>query len=64
MERVVGFIDSAFKLAVEVQEVSGPKLVDFKREVASPSSQAKVANIRGRVEAFAGGFRLPGHPEI
>merc|ERR1712117_781130 len=31
METVVKFIDAAFKLAVQIQEVSGPKLVDFKK---------------------------------
>jgi len=64
MEQVVGFIDQAFKLALEVQAVSGPKLVDFKREVAGPGFSSKVAAIRAQVEAFAGAFRLPGHKEI
>merc|ERR1712033_143072 len=39
MDRVVAFIDSALKLAVEIQTSSGPKLVDFKAALVKPENE-------------------------
>jgi len=64
MEKVTGFIDAAFKLGIEVQSVSGPKLVDFKRVIGEQRFKEKVQTIRNQVENFAKDFRLPGHAEI
>merc|ERR1719187_2066100 len=50
---VVSFIDRAFKLALEVQEKVGPKLVDWKKEMASEWAQAKLNAILKDVETMA-----------
>merc|ERR1712156_738555 len=43
MDRVVAFINSALKLAVEIQASSGPKLVDFRAALVKPENEAKLA---------------------
>merc|ERR1712126_449023 len=60
MDRVVTLIDSALKLAVEIQASSGPKLVDFKAALVKPENEMKLAALRNEVETFAVKFRLPG----
>merc|ERR1719208_17528 len=60
MDRVVAFIDSALKLAVEIQASSGPKLVDFKAALVKPENEAKLTMLRNEIESFAVKFRLPG----
>lgn len=64
MVTIVGFIDKAIKLAVEIQTTSGPKLVDFKRVLEGGQFEEKIQDLRTEVENFAGNFRLPGHEEI
>jgi len=64
MKTVVGFIDSAFKVAVEIQLKSGPKLVDFKKTLKEDTFSQKVDNLKNQVEAFAVKFRLPGHNDL
>merc|ERR1712243_201830 len=60
MDRVVTLIDSALKLAVEIQASSGPKLVDFKAALVKPENEVmKLAALRNEVETFAVKFRLP-----
>jgi glycine hydroxymethyltransferase len=60
MGKVVNFIDSALKLAAEIQEASGPKLVDFKIALSSLQNKEKVQTLRTEIETFALQFRLPG----
>merc|ERR1712059_195525 len=60
MKKVVDFLDSALKLAAEVQEASGPKLVDFKALLKTPEFEAKLEAMRREIEKFALKFRLPG----
>lgn len=60
IEATVGLIDRAFKLALDLQAVSGPKLVDWKKELAKAESVAKVEAIKADVEALALKFPLPG----
>merc|ERR1712032_4321 len=60
MDRVVALIDSALKLAVEIQASSGPKLVDFKAALVKPENEMKLTALRNEVESFAVKFRLPG----
>jgi len=60
MDRVVAFIDSALKLAVEIQASSGPKLVDFRAALVKPENEAKLTMLRNEIESFAVKFRLPG----
>lgn len=62
METVVKFIDAAFKLAVQIQKVSGPKLVDFKKACGEPGWVSKINSLKEEVEAFANKFMLPGQP--
>ena len=45
------------EVCAEVQASSGPKLKDF---VAALEGSSKVADIKQRVEAFAGSFPMPG----
>ncbi len=60
--RIVDYVDKAFELAVEIQQVSGPKLVDWKKTLETNDKfKAKVQALKEEVEAFAGGFPLPGH---
>merc|ERR1712032_1578022 len=60
MDRVVALIDSALKLAAEIQASSGPKLVDFKAALVKPENEMKLTALRNEVESFAVKFRLPG----
>jgi len=60
IKKVVGFIDSALKLAAEIQESSGPKLVDFKIALSNQENQTKIQSLRADIEQFSLGFRLPG----
>lgn len=64
MGTVTTFIDRAMKLAIDVQAVSGPKLVDFKKVVVSPEFELRVANLKKEVEDFASRFKMPGHSEL
>lgn len=51
-------------LAKEVQKVSGPKLVDFKRVLAEdPEFIKKVESLREEVVKFSESFPLPGLDE-
>jgi len=61
---VVGFINSAINLAVEIQKESGPKLVDFKAKLKDAGNLDKIQAIRSEVESFAIKFRLPGQTDI
>ncbi len=54
---------SALQIAGEIQSFSGPKLVDWKKHLASESTfQEKIAHLREEVETFADYFIMPGHP--
>merc|ERR1712029_1213267 len=64
MDKVVTLIDSALKLAVEIQASSGPKLVDFRAALVKPESEAKLTMLRNEIECFAEKFRLPGMPVL
>ncbi|XP_014241065.1 serine hydroxymethyltransferase, cytosolic isoform X2 [Cimex lectularius] len=64
IDRVVEFIDAALNLAVEAQKKSGPKLVDFKKEIVSNEEiSGKVDALKKEVEAFAEQFPIPGYPD-
>ncbi len=52
----------ALAIALEIQSVSGPKLVNWKKCLASESTfQEKIAHLRKDVESFAESFDMPGH---
>lgn len=64
MDQVVDFIDKALKLAKEIGEKSGPKLVDFKRLLEEDADvKGKVSALRAAVEKFAESFPMPGYAE-
>jgi len=64
MKLTVQLIDSAFKLALEFQAVSGPKLVDWKKELLKPENLAKIDAIKKQVETLAIKFPLPGREHL
>ena len=55
-EEVAEQLHLALELALEIQQRSGPKLVDF---VAAMEAEPKVAALRERVQSFASGFYMP-----
>lgn len=64
IDRVVEFIDAGLKLAKEISDISGPKLVDFKNVVHNNKEIVnKVAALKKNVEDFSSSFILPGYPE-
>merc|ERR1711942_54807 len=64
MDKVVKFIHSAIELARDIQQASGPKLVDFKKFLVDEKFTGKIESLQKEVEAFASKFRLPGHEEL
>merc|ERR1711887_396531 len=64
MDQVVKFINSAMELAVEIQQSSGPKLVDFKKSLHDEKFTVKIKALKNDVENFAFQFRLPGHEDL
>ena len=52
------------ELAKEIQTVSGPKLVDFKRVLISDEMTPKVDALRKQVEDYASKFPMPGRDEF
>lgn len=61
---VVSHIDEALKIALAVQEKSGPKLVDFKRVLNDEEFQTRITALKEKVESFAMKFPLPGLPVL
>merc|ERR1712168_960793 len=53
MDQVVKFIHSAIELAIEIQQASGPKLVDFKKFLTDQKFAGKIENLQMEVEEFA-----------
>uniref|UniRef100_A0A7M4YJQ3 Serine hydroxymethyltransferase n=1 Tax=Anopheles funestus TaxID=62324 RepID=A0A7M4YJQ3_ANOFN len=65
MQQVVEFIDRGLRLSKEVANVSGPKLVDFKRVIHEDVTfSAKVQSLRKEVELYSEQFPLPGYEEF
>ena len=64
MTQTVDLIDRAFQLALEIQSVSGPKLVDWKKELTKEENAPKIQAIKDDVEALALQFPLPGRPHL
>jgi glycine hydroxymethyltransferase len=56
-EQVATFLHEALQIALKIQEQSGPKLKDF---VALLGSNDEIKELRGRVNAFATKFPMPG----
>jgi len=64
MKTIVSFIDAAFRLALEFQAASGPKLVDWRKQLQLPENVAKIQAIKDQVEALATKFPLPGRKHL
>merc|ERR1719433_1190913 len=65
IKNIVGFIDQAWKIAMEIQAKSGPKLVDFNKELhQNQEIQKKIKSLEKDVTEFALHFPLPGYDEI
>ncbi|KAK3917267.1 Serine hydroxymethyltransferase, cytosolic [Frankliniella fusca] len=61
IEKVVDFIDRGLKLGLEVAKKSGPKLVDYKKEMTeNPVFSAKIQQLKQEVHEFSSQFPLPG----
>ncbi|CAH1180100.1 unnamed protein product [Phaedon cochleariae] len=63
IDDVVNFIDRALKLAKEISAASGPKLVDYKKEVHGEKFSGQVATLRKEIEQYSENFPLPGYPD-
>ncbi|XP_011643016.1 serine hydroxymethyltransferase, cytosolic isoform X1 [Pogonomyrmex barbatus] len=62
IDKVVDFIDRGLKLSKEVSDISGPKLVDFKKVLSTDENiKMKIADLRKEVETFSKQFSIPGH---
>lgn len=60
-QQIVAFIHEAWTLALEIQKISGPKLVDWKKELGSNAEIGiKLEALKSKVTDFASGFPLPG----
>ena len=65
IDQVGEYIHQAWTIALEVQAKSGPKLVDWKRELEGNAEiQGKISDLKACVEAFASQFPLPGYDDI
>ncbi|EEB19819.1 serine hydroxymethyltransferase, cytosolic, putative [Pediculus humanus corporis] len=61
MEKVVDFIHKGLEIAKKGQKISGPKLIDFKKFIASDALIMKeIENLKFEVAQFANDFPLPG----
>ncbi|XP_026286324.1 serine hydroxymethyltransferase [Frankliniella occidentalis] len=61
IEKVVDFIDRGLKLGLEVAKASGPKLVDYKKEMTENTAfSSKIEKLRQEVHEFSRKFSLPG----
>merc|ERR1712198_580923 len=64
MRAVVQLIHRAFELALEIQAVSGPKIVEWRKVLDSPKFAEKVNVIKNDVETMALKFPHPGREEF
>ncbi|XP_050068576.1 serine hydroxymethyltransferase isoform X2 [Anopheles maculipalpis] len=65
MQQVVDFIDRGLRLSKDIANVSGPKLVDFKRVIHEDATfSAKVQSLRKEVEQYSEQFPLPGYEDF
>merc|ERR1711972_834405 len=55
------FLLEALQFSIDLQASTGKKLVDFLKGLDTPESTEKLAALKAKVEAFAGGFFMPGH---
>lgn len=59
------FYSTGLQLGKEIMKASGPKLVDFKKELLeNPKFVTKVQQLRSEVQDFSNVFPLPGLKEF
>ncbi|KAK1136853.1 hypothetical protein K0M31_001388 [Melipona bicolor] len=64
IDKVVDFVHKGLLLCKEVSNISGPKLVDYKRILSTDVNiKAKVTVLREEVETFSRQFPIPGFEE-
>ncbi|CAO1394752.1 unnamed protein product [Diamesa serratosioi] len=64
IDLVVEFLDRGLKLAKEIGEISGPKLVDFKATAHKDDKiAAKIQALRLEIENFSVKFPMPGYAD-
>jgi glycine hydroxymethyltransferase len=64
IDQVVAFIDEGLKLAIDIKAASpGTLLKDFVATMVSEKYQAKLSELRDRIENYAAKFPLPGYEE-
>jgi len=60
-EQVGDFLHRGLQIALETQNQSGKKLVDFLKALDGPEAKGKLDALKAEVEAWAGKFPMPGH---
>lgn len=64
IDQVVDYIDKALTLAKEVSEISGPKLVDFKKALEENAGiKAKIDALRNEIQTYSEKFPMPGYQD-
>lgn len=64
IDQVVEYIDRAIAVAKKASDISGPKLVDFKKVLVENADIVKaVADLRHEVEEYSKKFPMPGYQE-
>lgn len=65
MLRVADFIDQGFKLTGEISAATdGKTLKDFKETMKTPVFEAKIIDLKTKIEAYAINFPMPGNEEF
>jgi len=60
-KQVGEFLHRGVTIALEIQDKSGKKLVDFLKAIKEDEAQAKLQALKKEVEEWAGKFPMPGH---
>ena len=65
VKTIAQFLHRAFQIAIDVQKISGPKLVDWRKELdTNDVIKESIQNLKNEVEEFAVKFPLPGRDDI
>jgi len=60
-ETIGEFLHKGLQIALEIQEKSGKKLVDFLKTLDNDEYKEKITALKKEVEAWSGKFFMPGH---
>ena len=65
VKTIAGFLHRAFQIGIEAQKISGPKLVDWRKELeVNEGIKKSIDSLKKEVEEFAVKFPLPGRNDI